>query len=66
MLSNIKALAYAQDRKTMGQAIINHQQVAALLADMTTGVEAARMLVHKSCYEVPAWLNTVSIYACDL
>jgi acyl-CoA dehydrogenase len=47
-----EAIRYAKQRKTMGTAIINHQQVAVLLADMATGIEASRLLVYKSCYEI--------------
>jgi acyl-CoA dehydrogenase len=47
-----EALRYALERKTMGQAIINHQQVAAMIADMAAGIEASRLLTYKACYEV--------------
>lgn len=39
------ALAYAQERQSFGKPIIEHQAVAFRLADMATGVEAARQLV---------------------
>jgi alkylation response protein AidB-like acyl-CoA dehydrogenase len=39
------ALAYAQERQSFGKPIIEHQAVAFRLADMETGVEAARQLV---------------------
>jgi len=39
------ALAYAQERESMGTAIFNHQAVGFRLADMATGLEAARQLV---------------------
>ena len=39
------ALAYAQKRHSFGKPIIEHQAVAFRLADMATGVEAARQLV---------------------
>ena len=38
------ALAYAQVRETFGKPIWQHQSVGNLLADMATGVEAARLL----------------------
>jgi butyryl-CoA dehydrogenase len=38
------ALAYAGERKSMGKALIEHQAVNFRLADMATGVEAARQL----------------------
>ncbi len=39
------ALAYAKERKTFGQPIIEHQAIAFRLADMATEIEAARLLV---------------------
>ena len=38
------ALAYAAERKSMGKTLIEHQAVNFRLADMATGVEAARQL----------------------
>lgn len=43
---------YAKERKTMGQSIDSHQAVAFMLADMATGIEAARLLTYKSAYEI--------------
>jgi len=39
------ALAYAQERESMGRKLIDHQAVAFRLADMATRIEAARHLV---------------------
>jgi len=39
------ALNYANERKTFGKLIIEHQAVAFRLADMATQIEAARLLV---------------------
>jgi len=39
------ALEYAQDRRSFGKTIIEHQAVAFRLADMATQIEAARQLV---------------------
>ncbi|WP_437881245.1 acyl-CoA dehydrogenase family protein [Pseudomonas sp. LRF_L74] len=39
------ALAYARERKQFGQAIIEHQSIANLLADMHTQLNAARLLI---------------------
>jgi alkylation response protein AidB-like acyl-CoA dehydrogenase len=39
------ALAYAQERKSFGKVIFEHQAVAFRLADMATKLEAARQLV---------------------
>ena len=38
------ALAYARERKSMGKTLLEHQAVNFRLADMATGVEAARRL----------------------
>nr|XP_018266659.1 acyl-CoA dehydrogenase [Kwoniella dejecticola CBS 10117]OBR88817.1 acyl-CoA dehydrogenase [Kwoniella dejecticola CBS 10117] len=45
-----EATKYAQERKTMGQPIINHQGVAFMLADMAIGAEAARGLVWRAAW----------------
>jgi alkylation response protein AidB-like acyl-CoA dehydrogenase len=42
------ALEYAKSRETFGQAIVEHQLVAAKLADMETRCEAARGLLYKA------------------
>ena len=39
------ALAYAQERRTFGKPIIQHQAVAFRLADMATGLQAAELMV---------------------
>ncbi len=46
------ALAYAQQRRTMGKPIAQHQAIAFKLADMATELDAARLLVHRA-----AWLK---------
>ena len=38
------ALAYAKERKSFGKTLIEHQAVVFRLADMATGIEAARQL----------------------
>ncbi|KAI9164375.1 hypothetical protein H9P43_008214 [Blastocladiella emersonii ATCC 22665] len=43
-----EAATYATQRKTMGTAIINHQAVSFMLADMAMGIEASRLLVWRS------------------
>ncbi len=40
------ALAYSKDRVAFGQPIFQHQAVQFRLADMATGIEAARQLIH--------------------
>ena len=47
-----EALEYATTRKTMGTMIAGHQAVSFMLADMAMGIEASRMLVYKSAYEI--------------
>lgn len=49
-----ESVKYALERKTMGQPIINHQQVAAMIADMATGLEASRHLARQAATEVDA------------
>ncbi len=46
------SLAYAQQRKTFGKAIAQHQAIAFKLADMATEVDAARLLTLRA-----AWLK---------
>ncbi|HEY4347909.1 MAG TPA: acyl-CoA dehydrogenase family protein, partial [Gaiellaceae bacterium] len=41
------ALEYARTRETMGEPIVKHQLVAAMLADMETRCEAARGLLYR-------------------
>merc|ERR1712098_568112 len=47
-----EATKYANERKTFGTAIINHQAVASMLADMAINTEASRLAVLKS-----AWMS---------
>jgi short-chain 2-methylacyl-CoA dehydrogenase len=47
-----EALAYAKQRRAFGQPISRFQIIQAKLADLTTEIEAARLLVHKA-----AWLK---------
>jgi alkylation response protein AidB-like acyl-CoA dehydrogenase len=46
------SLAYAQERKTFGKPISEHQAIQFKLADMATQIEAARLLCHRA-----AWLK---------
>jgi alkylation response protein AidB-like acyl-CoA dehydrogenase len=46
------ALAYSKERKTFGKPISQHQAIQFKLADMTTQIEAARLMVLKA-----AWLK---------
>ena len=40
-----ESIAYANERETFGKPIARHQAVQFMLADMATGIEAARLLV---------------------
>lgn len=42
---------YSLERRSMGRLLIEHQAIAFMLADMATGIEAARLLVHKAALE---------------
>jgi butyryl-CoA dehydrogenase len=46
------ALAYAQQRRTFGKPIVQHQAIAFKLADMATEIDAARLLALRA-----AWLK---------
>ena len=43
-----ESLAYAQNRKTFGKPICEHQSIQIKLADMATRVEAARLLTERA------------------
>ncbi|KAL7748054.1 hypothetical protein RI367_006600 [Sorochytrium milnesiophthora] len=45
-----EAATYAQQRKTMGRPIMEHQAVAFMLADMAIGIESSRMMVWRSAH----------------
>jgi alkylation response protein AidB-like acyl-CoA dehydrogenase len=47
-----QALAYAGERRAFGQPISKFQSIQAKLADLSTEIDAARLLVHKT-----AWLK---------
>ena len=55
-----EALKYSMERKTMGKPIAAHQAVAFMLADMATGLEAARMLTYKSAWMVDHGLKNTT------
>ena len=46
------AIEYATTRKTFGVPIAGHQAVSFMIADMAKDVEAARLLVWKSAFEI--------------
>jgi alkylation response protein AidB-like acyl-CoA dehydrogenase len=46
-----RAVSYANERKTFGKPIINHQAIQFKLADMATRIEASRLLVYKAALD---------------
>jgi butyryl-CoA dehydrogenase len=44
------SLAYAQQRKTFGKPIVQHQAIAFKLADMATEIDAARLLALRAAF----------------
>jgi alkylation response protein AidB-like acyl-CoA dehydrogenase len=46
-----EALSYAKERKAFGQAISKFQSIQAKLADMSSEIEAARLLTYKAAIE---------------
>jgi alkylation response protein AidB-like acyl-CoA dehydrogenase len=52
-----QALAYARERKAFGKPISKFQAIQAKLADMSTEIEAARLLVYKAAREKDAGRN---------
>jgi len=46
-----EATKYALERKTFGTAIINHQAVGQILADMAIGTEVSRLVTRQSAWE---------------
>jgi short-chain 2-methylacyl-CoA dehydrogenase len=52
-----QALAYAKQRRAFGQAISKFQAIQCKLADMSTEIEAARLLVYKAAREKDAGAN---------
>lgn len=49
-----EAWKYSLERKTFGAPIATHQAVSFMLADMATGIEAARLLTYKAATEIDA------------
>jgi acyl-CoA dehydrogenase len=47
-----ESLAYAKERKTFGQPIIEHQMVQAMIADMAIHTEATRLLYQKAAWNL--------------
>jgi acyl-CoA dehydrogenase len=60
-----ECVAYAKERKSFGQAIIEHQMVQAMLADMAISTEATRLLYQKAAWNLDNGVRNpiVSSYA---
>jgi short-chain 2-methylacyl-CoA dehydrogenase len=52
-----ESLAYAKERQAFGQPISKHQAIQAKLADMSTEIEAARLLTYRAAIEKDAGKN---------
>jgi short/branched chain acyl-CoA dehydrogenase len=52
-----QALAYAKERRAFGRPIAKFQAIQGKLADMSTEIAAARLLVHKAALEKDAGLD---------
>ncbi|MEN9728343.1 MAG: hypothetical protein RL434_2709, partial [Pseudomonadota bacterium] len=49
-----ESLRYAMERRTFGEAIINHQMVSAMIADMEISYQASRLMCLNAAAEVDA------------
>ena len=47
-----EAWKYANERKTFGKPIFEHQSISFMLADMSTKIEGARLLAYKAAYKL--------------
>lgn len=47
-----ESIAYAKERTSFGQALIEHQMVQAMIADMAIGTEATRLLYQKAAWNL--------------
>lgn len=59
-----EAKMYAQDRKTFGKEICNHQAVQFMVVDMATKLDAARLLVYRAA--IGAGQGLPSIYEASM
>lgn len=58
-----EAIKYAHERMTFGKAIISHQAVAHMLANMATEIEAARALTYQASRYCDAGAKDMSKYS---
>jgi alkylation response protein AidB-like acyl-CoA dehydrogenase len=52
------ALAYARERKQYGRPIIENQGISFMVADMATGIEAARLLTWRACWLIDQGMDS--------
>jgi hypothetical protein len=55
------AVDYAQERKTFGKPVLDHQAVGFRLAEVAMKIEAARLLTYQACDMVDRGLSDVTI-----
>ncbi|PNU20497.1 acyl-CoA dehydrogenase [Geothermobacter hydrogeniphilus] len=58
------SLAYARERKTMGQAIIHHQAIGHKLAEMEMRLQAARLMTYQAAWLLDAGKRNTLQAAC--
>jgi len=49
-----ESVRYAKERKSFGKAIVEHQAIQFILADMAKDIEVARLVTYKSAVEIDA------------
>ena len=57
------AVEYAKERQTMGQPIYRHQAISFMIADMAKDIEAARLLVWKSAWQIDQGIRNTKLAA---
>jgi len=57
------AVEYAKERKTFGRPIYKHQAVSFMIADMAKDIEAARLLVWKSAWQIDQGMRNTKLAA---
>jgi len=58
-----ESIRYAQQRKTFGHPIIQHQAIAMMIADMNIGIEASRLLCHKAAWLIDNGYTSNTLHA---
>ncbi len=57
------AVEYAKERQTMGRPIHQHQAIGFMIADMAKDIEAARLLVWKSAWQIDEGIRNTKLAA---